>query len=101
MRGVIGPRLDADGALPDRRQEFIHAEIAVAASASPSLQARERQQRGIGHAVVELAQTRLDIAAQRHHFRSGRLRFIIACRRKDAVPIVAPRGSSRWISPCG
>ncbi len=65
---VVLARLDADGALPDRRQEFVHAHDPGRVLRQPEpLHAGERQQRGVDLAVVELAQPRLHVAAQRRH----------------------------------
>ena len=63
---VVAPRFDSDGTLADRRQKLVDAENARRlVGEAEAFQAGERQQRGIGFAVGELAQARLDIAA--HH----------------------------------
>jgi hypothetical protein len=99
---IVGARLDRDRALPDRRQEFCAVEqrrrlVGKPSRFSPPAPAASRRPRRL-----ELAQPRLDIAAQRHDRRqSGRSRFTIACRRSDAVPTTAPCGRSRRLAPCG
>ena len=56
-----------DGALPGRRQKFFHAHDPCGVLREPEpLQSGERQDRRVDFAVIELAQPRLHIAAQRH-----------------------------------
>ena len=63
--GVVGAGLDADRALPDRRQEFVELEHRRRRiGETEPLQPGQRQQRRVGLALVELAQPRLDVAAQ-------------------------------------
>ena len=64
---VAGPRLDADRALPHSRKKLIDAEHrGRGLGQAQALQSGERQERRVSHAFFELAQPRLDIAAQRH-----------------------------------
>ena len=64
VRAVVGARLDGHDALADRGQEFVDREDAGGGvGQAQTLEAGERQQRGIDHALVELAQAGLHIAA--------------------------------------
>ncbi len=66
-RGVVGAGLDADRALADRRQKFVDVEqCRRGGEQAEPLQAGDGEQRRVGFAGLDLAQPRLDIAAQRH-----------------------------------
>ena len=66
-RGIVGAGLDADRALADRRQKFVDVEqCRRGVEQAEPLQAGDREQRRVGLAGLDLAQPRLDIAAQRH-----------------------------------
>ena len=100
---VVAARLDGDGALPDRRQKVVDVEHRGrrVRQAEP-LQSGQRQQRGVGRALVELAQARLDIAAQRHDPEIGTQ----PQRPAPAGATTRCRWSRRaaapgWILPCG
>ena len=66
-RCVVGAGLDADRALADRRQKFIDVEQSrCGVKQAEPLQAGDGEQRRVGFAGLDLAQPRLDVAAQRH-----------------------------------
>lgn len=69
---IIFARFDADRALGHRRQKFVgrHDPRGVARQAKPP-QTGKGQQCRVGLARIDLAQTRLDIAAQRRHPQIG------------------------------
>jgi hypothetical protein len=69
---IVGAGLDADGALPDRRQEFIDIEDRRGGiGQTQTLEPGQRQQSRVGDTLIELAQPRLDVAAQRHNVQIG------------------------------
>ena len=69
---VPGPGFEPDGALRQRRQHLLdrHDRRRGGAEAEP-VEAGHRQECGSGHALPELAQPRLDIAAEGHDFEIG------------------------------
>ncbi len=93
---IVGARLDADGALRDRRQKFfdvhdargaIRQGRAASGRRAPGSWHRPRRRRACA------AASRHCRAAARCADRAARA-CAIACRRSDAVPSVAPCGSS-------
>src|SRR5712691_7903403 len=63
--GIVRTRLDGDDALADRRNEFVDRKDGRrSAREAEAFQSGEREQRRIDNALVELAQARLDIAAE-------------------------------------
>ncbi len=69
---IVGADLDADGALADRRQEFVDVEHGGRRAKEPeALEPGDRKHGRVEGAAVELAQAGLDIAAQRRDGKVG------------------------------
>ena len=95
-RGVVGARLDADGALADRRQKFVDVEHGGRRREEPEpLQPGDRKQRRVDFAASSLRSRVSTLPRNGTIARSGRNRLTMACRRSDAVPTTAPSGRSR------
>ena len=87
--------LDADGALRERGQRNRSSICVARRSQAEALQPGEREQHRIHLAGVELAQARVDIAAQQHDVEIGtRAQRPAPARRTELVPTRAPFGSS-------
>ena len=71
-RRIVGAALDADRALPDRRQHLLgrqHHDAGILDA--QAAQAGQRQQRGVDLAGRELAQPGVDVAAEVDHAQVG------------------------------